>query len=153
MTAAPERFALQLTRDAGYGFRVEFDRAELAPLQVDELPPLGGGAGPNPVRLLAAAVGHCLAASLTYCLDRSRVALKELTVNVEGTLVRNAQGRLRIGELRVTLAPDVDPDDGPRLERCRELFEQFCIVTESVRQGIDVHVDVTAGAEALPVPL
>jgi uncharacterized OsmC-like protein len=150
MTAAPERFALQLTLEEGYQFRVRFDRDDLSPLVVDELPPLGAGAGPNPVRLLATAVGHCLAASLTYCLGRSRVALQGLTVDVEGTLVRNEQGRLRVSELRVTLAPDVDAEALPRLQRCRELFEQFCIVTESVRHGIDVQVNVTAGAEAVP---
>ena len=30
----------------------------------------------------------------------------------------------------------------PRLKRCLDLFEDFCVVTASVRQGIPVSVEV-----------
>jgi organic hydroperoxide reductase OsmC/OhrA len=61
---------------------------------------------------------------------------------VEGTLVRNERGRLRIGAIRVKLAPDVAPEQRDRVSRCLGLFEDFCIVTESVRQGVRVDVEV-----------
>ena len=51
---------------------------------------------------------------------------------------------MRIGSLRVRLSPDVPPADRERMGRCLELFEDFCIVTESVRQGINVEVAVDA---------
>ena len=36
-----------------------------------------------------------------------------------------------------------NPDeDTPRLGRCENLFEDFCIVTQSVRRGIPVNVTV-----------
>jgi hypothetical protein len=36
------------------------------------------------------------------------------------------------------------------MQRCLELFEDFCVVTQSVRAGINVEVDVepTAGERA-----
>ena len=75
--------------------------------------------------------------------------MKQLRTRVEGTLVRNDQGRLRIGGIRVRLEPDVAPELRDRMGRCLELFEDFCIVTQSVRDGIDVQVEVThAGAAA-----
>jgi len=94
----------------------------------------------NAARLLAAAVGHCLGASLLFCLRRSRIPVKQLRVTVAGTLVRNERGRLRIGEIRVSLAPDITPEDRDRIGRCLDVFEDYCIVTESVRQGIPVTV-------------
>jgi uncharacterized OsmC-like protein len=144
--AEAQRFALTLTLQDGYAFTVDFGN-EVAPLVADEHPPLGAGRGPNPARLLAAAVGSCLGSSLLFCLRKARVEVTELRTSVEGTIVRNAQGRLRIGEIRVRLAPQVAPEHHDRMGRCLELFEDFCIVTQSVRQGIAVDVQV----EQVPV--
>ena len=47
-----------------------------------------------------------------------------------------------MGALRVQLAPTVAEADRSRLARCLELFEDYCVVTESVRDGIDVAVEV-----------
>ncbi|MCG6957330.1 MAG: hypothetical protein LJF04_15180 [Gemmatimonadetes bacterium] len=44
--------------------------------------------------------------------------------------------------MKVTLQPHVDGIPRPRLARCMELFQDFCVVTESVRGGIDVAVEV-----------
>ena len=56
--------------------------------------------------------------------------------------MRNEHGRLRIGALRVKLAPTVAEQDRPRLARCLELFEDYCVVTESVRDSIGVAVEI-----------
>ena len=37
-----------------------------------------------------------------------------------------------------------------RVERCLELFEDFCVVTQSVRNGIEVDVAVEPVAELAP---
>jgi len=87
-------------------------------------------------------VGSCLSASLLYCLRKSRVEVAELRTKVEGTIVRNERGRLRIGGLRVRLAPEVTQEQRERMGRCLDLFQDFCIVTESVRTGIAVDVEV-----------
>jgi organic hydroperoxide reductase OsmC/OhrA len=138
-------FSLALTLQSGYAFTVDFGLEGVPDLTLDEPPPLGAGHGPNAARLIAAAVGNCLAASLAFCLRRSRIHLKQLRATVEGTLVRNQRGRLRIGEIRVKLVPDVAPEDRDRMDRCLELYEDFCIVTESVRNGIPIAVEVEAG--------
>ena len=68
--------------------------------------------------------------------------MTDLRTTVAGTLVRNERGRLRIGALRVRLAPTVADADRPRLARCFELFEDYCVVTDSVRDGVDIAVEV-----------
>lgn len=141
------RFALALTLREGYEFSVDFEQQGVPPLLVDEPPPLGAGGGPHAARLLAAAIGHCLSASLLYCLRKSRVEAQGMQTTVEGTIVRNERGRFRIGAIRVKLAPDIAPEQRERMSRCLGLFEDFCIVTESVRHGVQVDVEV----EAAPV--
>jgi uncharacterized OsmC-like protein len=143
-----QEFGVGLAWEGGYEFVVDFEQEGVAELLTDEPPPLGGGQGPNPARLLAAAVANCMAASLRFCLQRSRVELLELKARVEGSIVRNDENRLRVGSLRVQLEPTVAEEDRERLGRCLEVFEDFCIVGQSVRQGVAVSVEVAPRTEA-----
>ncbi|HSR41969.1 MAG TPA: OsmC family protein [Longimicrobiales bacterium] len=141
-TTGEPGFRLRVAQDEDYRFTVEFDQEGVEPLVTDEPPPVGGGEGPNPTRLLGAAVGTCLASSLLYCLRRAKVEPSGLSVIVEGDVGRNAAGRLRVQEIRVRLEGDLPPDSERGLDRCIEVFEDYCTVTGSVRAGIDVLVDV-----------
>ncbi len=64
--AEPAPFSVQLRLLDGYKFEIDFGDA--GHLFSDEPPPLGEGEGPNPSRLLAAAVANCLAASLLFAV-------------------------------------------------------------------------------------
>lgn len=148
---APDgQFTVDLTLRDGYAFKVEFANGEGPPLVVDELPPLGEANGPNPARLLAAAIGSCLSSSLLFCLRKSRIEVTQLHTTVEGTIVRNERGRLRIKSLRVRLAPELAAEQRERMGRCLDLFQDFCLVTESVREGIAVDVAVENAPVAVP---
>lgn len=133
-------FDIFIERQSGYEFRIAFDKGTHAPLLIDEPPPLGSDLGPNPARVLAAAIGSCLAASLTFCLKRAELPLAGLTAKVHTELVRNERKRLRIGGIRVELRPELAAVGDP--SACLEQFEDFCVVTESVRNGIPVEVSV-----------
>jgi uncharacterized OsmC-like protein len=137
-------FKLAVERVDGYEFRIRFDKEALGELLVDEPPPLGKDRGPNPARLLAASVASCLSASLVFCLHKAGVEVGALTTEIETELVRNERRRLRIGKLAVRLRPELPP--GRELGSCLEAFEDFCVVTESVRQGIEVDVAVVPNA-------
>jgi organic hydroperoxide reductase OsmC/OhrA len=139
-------FAVELTLQQNYRFSADFDQPGVPDLTLDEPRPLGEGAGPNAARVLAAAVGDCLSASYLFCMRRAHIEVRSLKTIVSGTFTRHANGRLRIGSLRVTLEPVLAPGAPERAARCLELFEDFCVVTQSVRDGIDVQVAVA------PVP-
>lgn len=134
---------VSLSLESGYQFDATFAGLEGAPpMRLDESPPLGEGRGPNAAALLGAAVGNCLAASLLFCLKRSRTDVAGLEAGVDVTVTRNADGRFRVTGISVTLDPAVGAQDAASLSRCEGLFEDFCIVTESVRAGIPVQVQV-----------
>lgn len=145
-----QTFSVDLRLRQNFQLDVDFGDAADTELRVDEPPPLGDGAGPNAARLLAAAVGGCMSASLLYCLRRAHLQPTGLHARVEGTLVRNERGRVRVGGLRVVLEPEGSAEEIGRMARCRELFEEFCVVGQSVRQGIPVEVEVTPLARAWP---
>jgi uncharacterized OsmC-like protein len=126
----------------GYKFKVKFDGEDLPILIVDEMKPIGDGAGPNPSRLLSTAIGHCLSSSLIYCLKKARVRVKKLNTTVTAYIERNKEGYLRIAGLNVQIQLKVDEEDKMKVPRCLTIFENYCTVTQSVRQGIDVKVNV-----------
>jgi uncharacterized OsmC-like protein len=134
-------FTLHIEQVAGFDFRVRFDKERYADLRIDEPPPLGGDTAPNPARILGAAIGDCLSASLVFCLKRRGIVVSGLRAEVHVQLVRNEQKRLRVGKVEVTIHPNGPiPEDAFRA--CLDTFEDFCVVTQSVRGGIDVSVEV-----------
>jgi len=131
----------------GYEFVATFRDGEgVPPIVFDEPAPLGEGAGPNAAAVLAAAIGNCLAGSFAFCLRKARVEPVDLTAAVVARVARNEHGRFRISGIDVELAPEILESDRPRLDRCERLFEDFCIVTESVRRGIPVSVKIVQPA-------
>lgn len=139
-------FSVQLRLLSGYKFEVDFGDA--GQLLSDEPPPLGVGDGPNPSRLLAAAVANCLAASLLFAVRKFKEDPGQVQAKVVGELERQ-DGRWRIGKLQVELQLGADADAIPHLERALSQFENFCVVTQSVRQGIEVTVQVRDSAGTL----
>lgn len=69
------------------------------------------------------------------------MVVRGLRSHVRVQLVRNPQKCLRVGRIDV----DIDPGNATSsevLEACLSTFEDFCVVTQSVRDGIDVRVNV-----------
>jgi organic hydroperoxide reductase OsmC/OhrA len=142
-------FDLELVQLADYEFKVKFDWPGVDELLLDEPAPLGGAKGPNAARLIAAGVANCLSASLVFCLQgKFKQPIGPLHTKVRGELVRNDRGRLRIGRLDVTVQLAQDAAAVQHLQRCLDQFEDFCVVTESVRHGIAVGVRVVDASGA-----
>ena len=98
MTAVVSAFRLHVEQVDGFEFRVKFDKDQFAPLSLDEPPPLGHDTAPNAARILAAAIGNCLSASLLFCLQKVKVAAPSVSAVVDVEIVRNeAPGRAWVG--------------------------------------------------------
>jgi uncharacterized OsmC-like protein len=132
---------VQLEQQEDFHFAIRFGD-DIPLLHSDEHPPLGKGAGPSPDQLLAAAVGNCLSASLLFALRKFKQAPEPIRTEVEATTGRNEANRLRILRVAVRLTLGVPAAGLQHLDRVLSQFEQFCTVTESVKQGIPVEVEV-----------
>lgn len=135
------RFRVEVEQVEGFELQARFDKPQYGALTMDEPAPLGHDSAPNPARILAAAIGDCLAASFIFCMKRQGVAVSGLKSEVDVEIVRNEHKRLRIGKVDVRIVPRLEDDVAAR-EACLALFEDFCVVTQSVRDGLDVRVRV-----------
>ena len=143
---------LVLEQEGPYAFKVSFDGTALEALHTDESTPLGAGAGPNPTHLLLASIANCLSASLVFALRKFKNSPGPIRAEITARKERNAEGRWRIprAEVVITLA-----DSAATLEhfdRVLAQFEQFCIVTQSVREGVVVDVAIVDAEGRRHVP-
>jgi uncharacterized OsmC-like protein len=137
------RYSIIVERVKNFEFRVRFDKPEFPEWILDEPSPLGEDKGPNATRVLAAAIGNCLSASLMFCLQRSKLLVDSIRADVTPTIARNEEGRWRIHHLDVKIHIKTAEEEGQkRFQRCVDIFENYCIVTSSVRQGIPVDVEI-----------
>lgn len=141
-----------LEQQGPYAFRIDFEGAAFASLISDEPPPLGAGEGPNPSELLLAGIANCLSASLLFALRKYKNAPGPIRAEISASTERNAQGRLRIPRAKVVIRLAEPATALDRFDRVLAQFEQFCTVTQSVRDGIAVDVEVIDGDGVAHVP-
>lgn len=143
------RIHLTLTQQADFRFETHFDNAALPALVTDEPPPLGQDAGPNPARLLLLSVANCLSASLLFALRKFKAEPGPLSTRASASLQRNEQGRMRVAQIEVEIHLGVPAAGLPQLDRALAQFEDFCVVTQSVRAAVPVAVRVHDSSGAL----
>ncbi|MGX5730206.1 OsmC family protein [Pseudoxanthomonas beigongshangi] len=136
------RLTVTLHQEQDFQFRVRFDGTAIPELLTDESEPLGQGAGPSPALMLTTAIANCLSASLLFAMRKFRNQPGPLVTTATTELVRNEQGRLRIGHVQVDIQLAEAAEAHQSLDRLLAQFENFCTVTESVRHGVDVSVSV-----------
>ncbi len=99
--------------------------------------------GPNPSRMLGMAILGCLSASFIFCLKKRELSLDELKAEAEVIIAKNQKGFWRVKTINVNIDTVItDPNARKRADQCKKMFEQYCVVTQAVRDGIDVNVDV-----------
>lgn len=153
MSDTEQTIEISLEQTQDYQFKVHFDDTAIPDLITDETSPLGGDAGPNPSRLLATGVANCLAASLLFALRKYKNTPGMLGAHAKATLTRNEHNRWRVTRIAVDLQLADAAASLEHLDRVIAQFEDFCIVTQSVRQGITVDVSVRDGdGQLLPIP-
>jgi len=135
-------FTIELKQQANYRFEVHFDNPAVPPLVTDEAAPLGGDEGPNPSRMLVTAIANCLSASLLFAMRKFKNEPGPMRTTATATIGRNAEKRLRVLSVAVDLHLGVPAVGLAMVERILAQFEEFCVVTQSVRASIPVTVRV-----------
>ncbi|MHA1144988.1 MAG: OsmC family protein [Candidatus Helarchaeota archaeon] len=99
--------------------------------------------GPDPAKLLGLSVLGCMAASFLFCIEKRKLVLEDFKGEAEVVVIKNEKDLYRVKEINVKLQPNTsDPALVKRIGQCKNLFESHCTITESIRKGIKVNVDL-----------
>ncbi len=145
--SASNRFTVKLQQQQDFQFLIDF--GAFGDFYTDEPEPLGQGEGPNPTHMLAAAAANCLSASLLFALRKYKEDPGLLRAEVTGELERNENNRWRVGKLDVSVKMQAHAAALPHLESVLKQFEDFCVVTQSIREGVVVKVTIADGSGAV----
>lgn len=99
--------------------------------------------GTSPAKLLGLSLLGCLAASFEFCLRKRDFSIKDLDGTAEVIIARNEKGFWRVKKIDIDIIPLVDdPKMRKRADQCKKFYEQFCIISESLRKGFEVNVNL-----------
>ena len=119
-------FTIEIDQVKDYEYHVRFDNPE----------------HPGATQFLAAAIGQCLSASLLMCVRKSRVETGLMRTRVKMQIDRSDRGRLRVKNVDVEIDPAITGADQQKAQRCVGLFEDYCTVSQSIREGFPINVTV-----------
>jgi uncharacterized OsmC-like protein len=132
---------VELSQRHDYRFDIAFGDA-MPVLTSDEPAPLGTGLGPSPVQMLCAAVGNCLSDSLLFAFRKFKQEPSPIECVVTAEIGRNEDNRLRVLNMNAQIRMGVLAASLEQVDHVLAQFEEFCTVTQSVRQGIPITVGV-----------
>ncbi|MBD3254334.1 MAG: hypothetical protein GF383_04535 [Candidatus Lokiarchaeota archaeon] len=132
-------------------FKSTFSYKKLQSLYIDEnIEKKDDLWGPDAAQLLGMAVTGCLCASFVFCLSKRGLSVDNLDAHAEVSFRKTDKNYTRIKDIKVKLVPKANNKDTlKRIKQCMKeikgehmFFEETCIITPSVRDGIDIKVDV-----------
>ena len=136
---------VELSQRHDYRFDIAFG-GDVPVLTSDEPLPLGAGLGPSPVQMLCAAVGNCLSDSLLFAFRKFKQVPEPIHCVVTAEIGRNTDNRLRVLNMTAEIRMGAFASALEQVDHVLAQFEEFCTVTQSVRQGIPVAIQVFDGA-------
>ena len=146
-----ENTIIDLKLEKNMIFKVNLDYEKIKELFIDEtIDDRSNVWGPDAAQLLAMAVLGCLNASFIFCLNKRNLTIDDLEAHAEVSFKKNEKGYVRVKKIDVNIFPKTnDPATLKRINQCikkikddKMFFEESCIITASVREGIDVDVKV-----------
>ncbi len=140
----PKKLKVGLSLEKEMIFKCELGEMKVKDCYIDEEHDVEAAMwGPNPSRMLGMAILGCLSASFIFCLKKKNLSLSDLKAEAEVSIARNDKGFWRVNNIDVIIKMDIDdPETRKRADQCKKMFEQYCIVTQAVREGIDVKVNL-----------
>ena len=101
----------------------------------------GGEEGPSPTSALLLSLAACMGIDIRHILEKSRVPVQGLTVDVEGTRAEEPPRRFETVRMVFTVE-GAGEDDGGKMDRALSLSEStYCSVLHTLRS--DLELDLT----------
>ncbi len=125
-------------RWAGEGLRFEGGRPGGPALELDS----AGEAGPSPMDSLLLGVGACMGIDVAMILEKGRVPLTSLEVDVEGDRAQDVPRRFTAIRIAYRLG-GLGPEHHEKAQRAVDLSrDKYCSVLHTLRPDVDLDIRI-----------
>ena len=124
-------------------------------LIADEPPEFhGDDTGPSSIEYLLIAIGACQGTSFGFAIDKYNAKIRNIDIEIRGDMhhvdkhgqLDKDKGLLRLINIEIafTIVPEFDSEENlENIDMAFRSFKKYCVVTESVRQGIPSKISYT----------
>ena len=134
---------LKLNWEKDLIFKLDMGKVKTGNFLIDDTNKGADKIGPNPSRLLASAVMGCMCASLLFCIGKKNLSFDDFEAEAEITTFKNEKNFWRVKEINIKMIPKTNDEAViKRLKQCEKMFEEYCVITQSVREGITINLDL-----------
>ena len=103
----------------------------------------GDDLGPSPIEYFLIGVGGCLGSTFSYCLQKKKVSLLSLEIEVDGKIKHvPPQMNLRLIGIEILFKYSIR-NEGPKdmIDNCINEFKKFCPIYEPLINGIPINLN------------
>jgi len=99
--------------------------------------------GPSSVGYLLIGIGGCLGSTFAFCLKKKKVEFTSLEIILDGILKHNGPKlHLRLNRINCQINISLNHNQYNLLEECIQTFQKYCVVSESIINGIPLNVKI-----------
>jgi putative redox protein len=105
----------------------------------------GDDLAPSPIEYVLIGTGGCIASTFVFCMQKNKVLIEKLEVDVEGILKHSGSNNsLKLIKITVELFVTLkEGESSEKIDVCRELLINYCPIFNAVNSGIPLNINIS----------
>ena len=106
----------------------------------------GTNKGPSPVEYFLIGIGGCIGSTFVFCCKKNNIEIEDISVTIDGIITHKEERENLLQfdriEGKIDFIPKNVSKDEIAIKSCIKDFQKYCVVSNSIQQGIPMNVQV-----------
>ena len=105
----------------------------------------GDDLAPSPIEYVLIGTGGCIASTFVYCMQKNKVLIEKLEVDVEGTLKHSdPKDSLKLIKITVELLVTLkEGESSEKIDICHKMLLDYCPIFTAINSGIPLNINIS----------
>ena len=104
----------------------------------------GDDLAPSPIEYVLIGTGGCIASTFVFCMQKNKVLIEKLDVDVEGILKHSgSKSSLKLIKITVELLVTLkEGESSEKIETCFNMVQDYCPLFNAINSGIPLDINI-----------